>query len=322
MIYPGIQPYNQGMLDVGDGHRIYWEECGNPKGKAAVVLHGGPGSGCTTQPRRYFDPGAYRVVLFDQRGCGRSTPHASEPNADLSHNTTDNLLADMERLRVHLGIDTWLIYGASWGSVLGLAYAEQFTERVSELVLAGVGSGRRSETRLLTRGLGRMFPAAWSAFRDGVPETDRDGDLVDVYHRLLFDPDPKVRAKAARNWCDWEIAILPTSRAPDPRFERADFRIAFARIVTHYWRNGSWLEEGALIRNAARLSSIPGVIVQGQLDLSNLGGTPWELAAAWKCCKLMMVEDTGHEGSADLSETVVAVTNCFRPSLPSRIRRS
>lgn len=312
VLYPEIEPYDHGMLAVGDGHQVYWEECGNPGGKPAVVLHGGPGSGCTPKARRYFDPTAYRIVLFDQRNCGRSTPHASEPDVDLFTNTTQHLLADMERLRMERGIDRWLVYGASWGSALGLAYAERFPDRVSELVLTSVAAGRRSETHLLTRGLGPLFPEAWARFRDGVPTGDRSGDLADAYHRLLCDCDPAVRMKAARDWCDWEIAILPTAALPNPRYDSAAFRMAFARIVTHYWRHGSWLDEGVLIRNAGRLAGIPGVIVQGRLDLSNLSGTPWELASVWPGCDLVMIDDTGHEGGPGLSAAVIASTDRFR----------
>jgi proline iminopeptidase len=309
--YPETEPYEHGMLDVGDGHLVYWETCGNPRGRPAVVVHGGPGSGCTPGARRYFDPEAYRIILFDQRGCGRSRPHASEPNADLRANTTAHLLADMERLRRHLGVDRWLLFGASWGSVLSLAYAERHPERVSELVLAGVATGRRAETDLLTRGLGRLFPEAWARFRDGVPAADRDGDLADAYARLLADPDPAVHAKAARDWCDWEIASVPTS-PPHPRYQRAEFRLAFARIVTHYWRHGSWLEEGVVLRQAGRLAGIPGVLVQGRLDLGNLLGTAWELAHAWPGSELVLVDDAGHDAdNPGIVAALIAATDRF-----------
>jgi proline iminopeptidase len=311
-LYPEIEPYERGMLDVGDGNLIYWEVCGNPRGKPAVVLHGGPGSGCTPGVRRYFDPSAYRVVLFDQRGCGRSTPHASDPRIDLSTNTTEHLLVDMERLRRHLDIDRWLVFGGSWGSVLGLAYAERYPQLVSELVLTGAATGRRSETDLLTRGLGQLFPVPWARFRDAVPVESRGGDLAEAYGRLLNDPDPAVRTQAARDWCDWEMAIEPPSRQPNPRYQRPEFRMAFARIVTHYWRHGSWLEEGILLKQAGRLAGIPGVIVQGSLDLGNLLGTPWQLAHAWPGSELIVVDDAGHDYSAPgIQEALVATTDRF-----------
>lgn len=310
-VYPAIEPFDHGMLDVGDGNRVYWEVCGNPHGKPAVVLHGGPGSGCTPAWRRDFNPDIYRIVLFDQRGCGRSTPHAGDPRTDLRSNTTHHLLADLELLRTHLGIDRWLLYGGSWGTVLGLLYAEQYPNRVSEMVLLSLATGRRVETDLLTRGLGQLFPEAWARFRDGIPAAERDGDLADAYHRRLGNVDPVVREEAARAWCDWEEAIVPTSWRPNPRFEDPAFRMAFARIVTHYWRNGSWLEEGIVLREAGRLADIPGVIVQGSLDLSNLLGTPWVLAHAWPGCELVIVDNTGHEGSADMNSALVAATDRF-----------
>jgi proline iminopeptidase len=311
--YPEIEPYEHGLLDVGDGNLVYWEVCGNPRGKPALVVHGGPGSGCTPGARRWFDPAAYRVVLFDQRGCARSTPSAGDPGTGLEANTTAHLLADMERLRRHLGIDRWLLFGGSWGSVLSLAYAQRHPDRVSELVLFGVATGRRAETDLLTHGLGRLFPEAWARFRAGVPAADRDGDLSDAYARLLNDPDPGVHARAARAWCDWETAIVPTS-PPHPRFEDPTYRLMFARIVTHYWRHGCWLEEGALLRQAGRLAGIPGVLVQGLLDLGNLLGTPWELAHAWPGSRLGLVDDAGHDTSAGMAASLVAATDRFAAS--------
>jgi proline iminopeptidase len=310
-LYPEIEPYDHGMLDVGDGNAIYWETCGNPDGKPAVVLHGGPGSGCTPGARRLFDPTAYRIVLFDQRNCGRSRPHASEPSTDLDANTTDHLVADIERLRVHLGLDRWLVTGSSWGCVLGLVYAERHPERVTEMVLTGIATGRRAETDLLTRGLGHLFPDAWARFRDEAPESDRGGDLVAAYHRLLHDPDENVRFRAAKAWCDWETAMLPTS-PPLPRYESATFRMAFARIVTHYWHHGSWLGEGEVLARAGRLAGIPGVLVQGTLDLGNLLGTPWELARAWPGSELILIDDAGHDlGTSGSVDARVAATDSF-----------
>jgi proline iminopeptidase len=312
-LYPEIEPGELGMLDVGDGNLVYWEVCGNPRGKPAVVLHGGPGSGCTPGVRRYFDPSEYRTVLFDQRNCGRSTPHASDLLTDLATNTTEHLLADLERLRRHLGIDRWLVFGGSWGAVLGLAYAERHPDLVSELVLTGAATGRRAETDLLTRGLGRLFPEAWARFRDALPEELRDGDLADAYGRLLNDPDPAVRAKAAQDWCNWEMAIEPPSPEPNPRYRDPNFRLAFARIVTHYWRHGSWLAEGIILKEAGRLAGIPGAIVQGSLDLGNLLGTPWELAHAWPGSELIVIDDAGHNyGDPGIQDALVATTDRFR----------
>jgi proline iminopeptidase len=320
-LYPAIEPYDHGLLDVGDANLLYWETCGNPDATPAVVLHGVPGSGCTPGWRRYFDPARYRIVLFDQRMCGRSTPHASDPTVDLATNTTDHLLADLERLRRHLGIGRWLVFGGSWGACLGLAYAERHPARVTAMVLTGVATGRRAETDLLTRGLGRLFPSAWIRFRDGVPAADRDGDLAAAYARLLADPDPEICAKAARDWCDWEIAMEPDS-PPNTRYERHEFRLAFARIVTHYWSHGSWLEDGVLLRHAAALAGIPGIIVQGSLDPGNLLGTPWLLAQAWPGCELVMVEDAGHAWGEGVTEALVAATDRLASSGNSSAARS
>ncbi|MEX1104473.1 MAG: prolyl aminopeptidase, partial [Dehalococcoidia bacterium] len=270
-LFPEIEPYDHGMRDVGDGQLVYWEVCGNPSGKPAVVLHGGPGSGCTPGMRRYFDPAVYRVVLFDQRGSGRSTPHASDPSTDLSTNTTEHLLADIERLREHLGIERWLVYGGSWGVTLGLAYAERFPERVTEMVLVSAALTRPADIEWLYRGVGRLFPQQWERFRAGVPDAERDGDLVAAYHRLLESPDAAVREKAARDWCDWEEAVVSSSPGyrPNPRYERPEFRMAFARIVTHYFSNDAWLEDGVLLREAGRLAGIPGIMIHGRFDLGS-----------------------------------------------------
>lgn len=313
-LYPEIEPYDHGMLDVGDGHRVYWEVCGNPGGKPAVVLHGGPGSGCSTGQRRYFDPDRYRVVLFDQRNCGRSTPHASEPVIDLSANTTDHLLADIESLRRHLDIDRWLVFGGSWGSTLGLAYAERHPQRVTGLVLVGVTTTRRQEIDWLYHGLGRFFPEQWARFRDGVPPADRDGDLVEAYHRLLFNSDPEVCARAAQSWCDWEEAVVSIhpDHKPHPRYQSAEFRLAFARIVTHYFQHNAWLEDGVLLREAGALAGIPGVMVHGRLDLEAPLVLAWELARAWPAGELVLVGGAGHDaGDPGTAEAIVAATDRF-----------
>ena len=295
-VYPATEPYDQGLLDVGDANLIYWETCGNPRGKPAVVLHGGPGSGCTPGMRRYFDPAGYRIALFDQRGCGRSLPHASDPKVDLASNTTHHLVRDIERLREHLAIDRWLVFGVSWGSTLALAYAERFPERVSELVLVSVVTTSYREVQWVTRDVGRYFPEAWARFRDSLPAPERDGDLIAGYVRLLRDPDPGVRAKAAEDWCRWEdahVAVHPDAK-PSPRYRDPRFRIAFARLVTHYWQHAAWLEQGSLVRDAGRLASIPGVLVHGRMDLSSPIDIPWQLAQRWAGSELVIVDDAGH----------------------------
>ncbi|CAM5566027.1 Proline iminopeptidase [Streptomyces alboniger] len=313
-LYPDIEPHDHGMLDVGDGNHLYWETCGNPHGKPAVVLHGGPGSGCTPFLRRYFDPDAYRIVLFDQRGSGRSAPHASDPATDMGANTMKHLLADLELLRRALRIGKWLVWGASFGSVLGLRYAQTHPDRVSELVLTGLATGSRAEADLLTRGLGRIFPEPWRAFRDGVPPDERDGDLAAAYNRLLESPDAGVRATAARAWTDWETAFVPASPRSVPRYEDAAFRAGFARTVTHYFANDHWLGgDEVVLRDAPSLAGIPGVIVQGSLDFGNLLGIPWRLREAWPDSELVLVEESGHDvGAHGIAERLAAATDRFR----------
>ena len=302
------------MLDVGDGNLVYWEVCGNPAGKPAVMLHGGPGSGCVSGWRRYFDPAAYRVVLFDQRGCGRSTPHAGDAAVDLATNTTDHLIADMERLRDRLGIESWLVAGGSWGSTLGLAYAEQVPERVSEMVLFSVGTTSHREVRWVTRGVARYFPEQWAQFREGVPPAERDGDLIAAYYRLLHDRDPALREKAARDWCRWEdthVAIRSDHR-PDPRYDDPRFRMAFARLVTHYWHHAAFREDGLLMRDAGRLAGIPGVLIHGRLDLSSPLDIPWQLSRAWPGSRLVVIDDAGHgAGQPGMRNAVLAALDSF-----------
>jgi proline iminopeptidase len=229
--YPEIEPFEQGMLDVGDGQQVYWEVSGDPTGKPAVVLHGGPGSGCTPGLRRFFDPTAFRIVLFDQRGAGRSVPHASDPTVDVSINTTHHLIADIERLREHLGVDRWLVFGGSWGATLALAYAERYPQRVTEIVLASVTMTRPADIHWLYHGVGRFFPMEWARFREGVPIGKRGDDLVAAYYELLNQSDPAVREKAAQDWCHWEDALvsLESDYQPNPRYDDHYFRMAFAR---------------------------------------------------------------------------------------------
>ncbi|MGQ0840878.1 prolyl aminopeptidase [Actinokineospora sp.] len=298
-LYPRIEPHEHGLLDVGDGNRVYWEVCGNPDGKPAVVVHGGPGSGCGPGNRDFFDPARYRLVLFDQRGCGRSTPHASDPATDMRHNTTDHLIADMERLREHLGIERWLLSGSSWGSTLALAYAERFPHRVSEIVLTAVTTTRRYEIDWLYRGVARWFPAQWERFRDHLPEADR-ADIVAGYARLMESPDPDVRARAAIAWCAWEDAVVslePNGQACPYSDRPPDALLALVRICAHYFSHGAWLDEGALLRDAGRLAGIPGILLHGRLDLSGPLDTAWELARAWPDADLVVVDDSGHTGS-------------------------
>jgi proline iminopeptidase len=309
-LYPEIEPYDQGILDVGDGHRLYWECSGNPAAKPAVVLHGGPGSGCNIGMRRLFNPEKYRAVLFDQRGCGRSTPLASDPDADLRTNTTHHLIDDIENLRKHLGIESWLVFGGSWGSTLGLAYSELYPERVTEIVLSAVVTTRRHEIRWLTRDMGRLFPVEWERFCSGLPPAERHGDLAEAYARLLFDADPAVRERAARDWCAWEEAhVSLRSGRRSPRWDDPVFRLGFARLVTHYWSNAAWLEDGVLLRDASKLAGIPGVLIHGRFDVSSPLDIPWQISKAWPGSEFVVVDDAGH--SLGLGDATIAALDRF-----------
>ena len=298
LLCPAIEASAAGLLDVGDGNRVYWEVCGNPDGTPALIVHGGPGSGCTPGQRRFFDPDRYRVVLFDQRGCGRSRPDAGDPATDLRVNTTDHLVADMELLRVHLGIDRWLLSGASWGSTLLLAYAQRHPQRVSAAVITAVTTTRRSEIDWLYHGLARFFPAEWDRFSAGA--RGLDDDLVVAYARLLAHPDASARAQAARDWHAWEdatISLEPQGRPNSYSDRPLAAMLARARIITHYFANGAFLDEGVLLREAGRLAGIPATLLHGRLDLGSPVQTAWELARAWPGAELEIVDDSGHTGS-------------------------
>lgn len=308
--FPPIEPYESGMLDVGDGHRVYWECCGRPDGRPALYLHGGPGSGSSPGQRRFFDPDVYRAVLFDQRGSGRSRPLAEEPDADLSTNTTAHLLADIEALRRHHEIERWTILGLSWGTTLALAYAQAHPHRVAALVLGLVTTTSRREVDWVTRDVGRIFPQQWDRFASAVPEPLRHLRPVDAYATLLFDPDPAVREHAAREWCAWEDAhvSLAPGHEPNPRYEDSDFRLRFARLVTHYWRHSAFLEEEQLLRDAAILDGVPGVLVHGRYDVSSPLDIPWRLSHLWPTSTLHVMEDAGHGGAALPAALVAALT--------------
>jgi proline iminopeptidase len=290
-LYPPIEPYRTGRLEVGDGHSLYWEQCGNPDGKPALMLHGGPGAGCSPDHRRQFDPERYNVTLFDQRGCGRSTPHAS-----LEANTTWHLVEDIEKLRTHVGVDKWLVFGGSWGSTLALAYAQTWPERTTELVLRGIFLFRQKELDWLYQfGASEVFPDKWGEFLAPIPEAER-GDIVTAYQRRLIGDDPAVQLEAAKAWSKWEAETV--TLLPDPHVIEEhtsdDFAIAIARIENHYMVNRGWLEEGQLLANADRLKNIPGVIVQGRYDMCTPPVSAWDLKQAWPEVDLQIVPDGGH----------------------------
>lgn len=310
-LYPALEPYRTGFLETSSVHRLYFEESGNPDGKPVVFVHGGPGGGTSADHRRFFDPAAYRIILFDQRGCGRSTPHAS-----IEENTTWHLVEDMEHLRARLGIDRWQVFGGSWGSTLALAYAQKHPQRVTELVLRGIFLLRREEIRwYYQEGASNIFPDAWERYLEPIPEAER-GDLVKAYHARLFHPDPAVRLPAARAWSMWEGATSRLLVDPEliARLGEPYFAEAFARIECHYFVNEGFIEQGQLLRDAHLIAHIPCVIVQGRYDVVCPMRSAWDLSKALPAARLVIVPDAGHSaGETGITERLVEATDAFRP---------
>jgi proline iminopeptidase len=308
-LYPPIEPYASGMLDVGDGHGIYYERVGTPGAKPAVFLHGGPGAGCSPDHRRLFDPARYDLLLFDQRGCGRSAPHA-----ELTANTTWHLVADIERLRAMAGVEAWLAFGGSWGSTLALAYAETHPERVSEMVLRGVYTATRAEIQWYYQwGVSQMFPDKWERFVAPIPKAER-GDMVAAYNRRLTGTDPAAQIEAAKAWSLWEgetITLLPSAALTDQHGDD-HFAIAFARIENHYFFHDCWLEPDQLLRDAGRLRGIPGVIVHGRYDMPCPLHHAWALHKAWPEADFHLIEGAGHAYSEPgILEQLIKATDRF-----------
>ncbi|HLG76260.1 MAG TPA: prolyl aminopeptidase [Ktedonobacteraceae bacterium] len=314
-LYPEIEPYERGFLKVDGGNLVYWEICGSPNGKPAVVVHGGPGSGCSSWHRRLFDPDVYRVVLFDQRNCGRSAPHASVPDTNLENNTTAHLVSDMEQLRQRLHITSWLVFGGSWGCTLALAYAEKYPERVTEMILFGITTGRRQEVDWLFRGgVAIFFPEQWEQLRTALPEAERSGDIVEAYYRRLNDSNPTVRSQAADAWCLWESATpeWPPSGRLARRFRDPAFALAFARIVTHYMYHNLWLEDGCLLRDSYILAAIPAILVNGRLDFQAPLANAWELHRLWQRSELIIVDNAGHAAdNSGITQELIRATDRF-----------
>lgn len=291
-MYPDIEPYDHGYLDTGDGHQVYWELCGNPQGKPAIFLHGGPGSGCSATHRRLFNPERYNILLFDQRGCGRSRPHAS-----LENNTTWHLVADIERLRTEiLKAEQALIFGGSWGSTLALAYAQTHPDRASALIVRGIFTLRKSEVHwFYQEGASSLFPDLWEDYLAPIPPEEQH-DMVSAYHRRLTGNDPKVQIQAARAWCSWEdqtITLLPKTRQL-PVHGDNDPSLAFARIENHYFFHDGFMDEGQLLRDVSKIRHIPGVIVQGRYDVCTPARTAWALHKAWPEAEFHIVDNAGH----------------------------
>ena len=309
-LYPPTEPYNTGRLQVSPTHEIYFEESGNPSGKPVVFLHGGPGGGSDPKQRRFFHPGKYRIVNFDQRGCGKSTPYAS-----LEENTTWDLVADIERIREHLGIARWQVFGGSWGSTLALAYSETHPDRVTELVVRGIFLLRKQEIEwFYQRGASVLFPDAWEPYLSHIPESER-GDLLAAYYRRLTSEDPAVRLAAAKIWSGWEGAtskLLPDAGFSS-HYDEDEFALAFARIEAHYFTNKGFLQtDGQLLRDASRIRHIPGVIVQGRYDVVCPMESAWALHRAWPEAEMIITADGGHSASEPAnSRALVAATDKF-----------
>jgi proline iminopeptidase len=309
-MYPPIEPRVTGRLKVSDVHELYWEESGNPGGKPAVFLHGGPGGGTDARQRRFFDPSRYRIVLFDQRGCGRSTPHAS-----LEANTTWDLVADIERLREHLGLARWLVFGGSWGSTLALAYAQKHPDRVTELVLRGIFLLRKREIDwFYQQGASTVFPDLWEPYLEHIPAAER-GDLLGAYHRRLTSDDPAVRLEAAKRWSVWEGS---TSKLfPDPamaaHYDEAEVALAMARIECHYFVNRGFFEaDDQLLRDVGRIRHVPATIVQGRYDVVCPMDSAWALHRAWPEADFVVSPDSGHSAyEPGNSRALVAATDRY-----------
>jgi proline iminopeptidase len=310
-LYPPIEPYASGYLRVSDVHELYYEQCGNPNGKPALFVHGGPGAGCDVRARSFFDPDAYRVVLFDQRGCGRSRPHAS-----LQDNTTWHLVADIERLREQLGIERWQVFGGSWGSTLALAYAQTHPERVSELVLRGIFMLSQFELRwFYQEGASALFPDRWESYLAAIPAAEH-GDLIQAYYRRLTSEDRATRIAAARAWSIWEAvtSYLHVNDDNVNRWGEEDFATAVARIECHYFVNRGFLEaEDQLLRNVSHIRRIPATIVQGRYDVVCPMQTAWALHKAWPEADFRIVHDAGHSAfEAGTTHELVSATDRYR----------
>ncbi|HEX2176789.1 MAG TPA: prolyl aminopeptidase [Nocardioidaceae bacterium] len=313
MRYPLTEPFDAGRLEVAGGHDIYWERVGSPRGKPAVVLHGGPGSGAAPWWRRYFDPDRYSVTLFDQRGCGRSRPLARDPDVDLSTITTQCLIDDIEALRRLHGVDRWLVFGGSWGSTLALAYAVEHPSRVSELVLWGVTTTTRHEVDWLTWSMGEVYPEAFAELRALVPDLERGDNLPGAYNRLLMSRDPDEHDAAARAWCAWEERIATLSGPPksNPRYADAGFRLCFARLVTHFFGQHAFLPPDGICGRLHRIVDVPAVLVRGRLDIASPLGVAWRLAQQLPQARLHVVEGEDHGGAEITDQVLVEATNHF-----------
>lgn len=315
--FPPIEPFATGHLRVEGDQTLYWEASGNPEGKPALYVHGGPGGGIMTGYRRHFDPDTHLIVSFEQRGCGRSRPLAGEPGHDLAANTTQSLIGDIEALRRHLGVARWLVYGVSWGTTLALAYAQAFPERVSELVLACVTTTSHGEVAWITEGVGRLFPQEWARFAEAAAP-GAGQSLIQAYYARILSPDPQVRADAARAWCAWEdvhVSLAP-GHQPYARFEDPGFRLLFATLVIHYWAHAGFIDAPGLLGRVDRVAHIPAVLIHGRYDVSSPLETAWRLHRAWPKSELVVIETEGHGGEKMMQEVTRAIARFAPPRRP------
>ena len=309
-MFPPIEPYEMSWLPVADGNELYYEVSGNSAGHPVVYLHGGPGGGIATGYRRHFDPARCMIVSFEQRGCGRSRPLATVPVANLAKNTTHALVTDIEALRLHLGVERWLVCGMSWGTTLALAYVQAHPERVSGVILSAVTMTTSAEVAWVTEAMGRIFPERWAQLV-AVAQPQPEERVIDACYRLVRDPDPVIRARVAQAWCDWEnthISLNPGYR-PWEKFQDPDFSLLFATLVLHYWANAAFLEDDALLNGMSRLADIPGVLVHGRHDISLPADVAWKLHNAWPKSRIVIVEDEGHGGAKMMNAVTEAAAS-------------
>jgi proline iminopeptidase len=303
-----IEPFASGHLSVDDGNEIYWETSGNPKGKPALYLHGGPGSGISGGYRCHFDPEKFLIVSFEQRGCGRSRPRVSEPGSDLKKNTTQALISDIEKLRIHLKVDKWLLLGTSWGTTLALAYAQTVPERVTAIVLGAVTTTTSTEVEWITEDMRRIFPREWELFAAAV-QPKQGERFIDAYYRQITSTDLKTRNSASLAWCSWEDVhvSLDPAHQPNPRFQDPDFSLPFSILTIHYWKHSAFLGDDGILENMSRISHIPCVLIHGRLDVSSPLETAWKLHKVWPGSELVVIDDEGHGGKSMSMEITSAI---------------
>ncbi len=307
-MFNAIDPFATGYLPVGDGNEIYWEISGNPKGKPALYLHGGPGGGISSGYRRHFDPEIFLIVSFEQRGCGRSRPRVTDSEINLMTNTTQALISDIEKLRIHLKVDKWLLLGISWGTTLALAYAQAYPERVCSIVLAAVTTTTCAEVKWITEDMGRIFPKEWDQFVAAI-HPKHDERIIDAYYRQITSPDLKVRESASRAWCEWEdvhVSLDPQYK-PNPRFQDLDFSLPFSILTIHYWKHSAFLGYPGILENISRISHLPCVLIHGRLDISSPLETAWKLHKAWPLSELKVIDGEGHGGAIMCKEITTSI---------------